>query len=813
MNKKLLLGAAILSIFGSTLTSCVDSTESASVTTVREAKAEQLKSIAKLNDALAEKELIIANAQKAAQAAEQAYMEAQAQKLVADAEYQKSQAILLEAQAEREKAYAEYLQAQAEYEKAKAEYEKAQANSLAAQDANALERLKMEQERLKMEQDRLAMELKERDKQLEVVQANLDRMAQDLEQAKENLQEQKDRWAITLQQLNYQLEQTKLDVLTAQHYYDVMMENYQKEKDDAAKQEILLAAQNVKNKINAYNTAAQNLVYAQTSLEEAKLYLARLQSNLESQKNVISENIASLQESNTDLQNQINEQQVIIDAYTKYAGTEITPEMVADANLEVVKTQVAYDEQRPEVDAAAEAVNEGSNALWGGKYYELFANLTGNSYGYYSVENKTMERYDTYVYQILAPWLLTQSEIPAECRDKYVLRIQHWVSGTNEDGTWKGENITTYTPVFDNFTEGVAELENGEEYSIYDTFYNLLNDGAGLQAWLTCKLNTLKEQLTDVDALNKELTNAKNLLAQYNQKLTAAKTTYTNAVNATKTAEGKKDAAYATYEQKSQAESDAWNAYNDAWNNYWQTEQTEEDRQVVEDALTAAQAAQAAASEAWTKYDEANTAYWDAYYAENDAYWAKENAKSCVDYATALIEAITVDIRRAESGNADNAEQVAFYTDLVNEIIAEAKVNVENITAYNDALKAHKEAVNKSTELYQAYDEALTNRNVLSDCVYNNFNMEGGNWTANSEVYRATQQIAWLKQQMEWNEQSIESLKQQLAEIGADSDYDYQQNIINAQARIDRAQYDYNTCKQLYDIAKAELDAALEASK
>lgn len=126
MNKKLVFGAVLLGAM--TLTSCVDDTESASVTAIRQAKAEQLQSLADLNKANADAALIQANAYKAAQEAIAAYNEA----------------MKAEAQAR-----AAYLQAQADYEAARTEIARDEARQRAEQAAVTLEESKAKLENYK----------------------------------------------------------------------------------------------------------------------------------------------------------------------------------------------------------------------------------------------------------------------------------------------------------------------------------------------------------------------------------------------------------------------------------------------------------------------------------------------------------------------------------------------------------------------------------------------------------------------------------------------------------------------------------------
>lgn len=135
MNKKLVFGAVLLGAM--TLTSCVDDTESASVTAIRQAKAEQLQSLADLNKANAEAELIQANAYKAAQEAIAAYNEALKTEAQARAAYQQAMADYQAAQTEIAKDEARQRAEQAavdlEESKAKLENYKKQLASLDAQ--------------------------------------------------------------------------------------------------------------------------------------------------------------------------------------------------------------------------------------------------------------------------------------------------------------------------------------------------------------------------------------------------------------------------------------------------------------------------------------------------------------------------------------------------------------------------------------------------------------------------------------------------------------------------------------------------------
>ena len=139
--KKITMMAACFALL---LSSCVTNEESASVTNIRDAKAEHLKSLATLNNAEAAAAKTLADAEAALKAAQAKAEEAKAKEAEA-------QAKLLEAQAENSKiiaaAEAELLKAQAALEAAKAAKEEAEAAKLAEE----VERAKLEYEALKAE--------------------------------------------------------------------------------------------------------------------------------------------------------------------------------------------------------------------------------------------------------------------------------------------------------------------------------------------------------------------------------------------------------------------------------------------------------------------------------------------------------------------------------------------------------------------------------------------------------------------------------------------------------------------------------------
>lgn len=127
MKKKFIAVSVLLcalALSSTTLTSCVDDNESASVTAIRDAKAKQLTALANYTDVKAQNETIIAAAEAALKNAK-----AKAQEIknsLKDLELQKAQAALAdEIEAAKAKAQAELLSQKAALEQAKAELIKA----------------------------------------------------------------------------------------------------------------------------------------------------------------------------------------------------------------------------------------------------------------------------------------------------------------------------------------------------------------------------------------------------------------------------------------------------------------------------------------------------------------------------------------------------------------------------------------------------------------------------------------------------------------------------------------------------------------
>lgn len=237
MKQKLFLSALLLGAL--TLNSCVDDTESPSVTAVRQAKAEQIKSLADLNKAQAEAAIITANATAEAQKAQAELAKAQAEYAKAQAAYQMAQAEYQNAQTETEKARAQQAMAQAEEAMARAQYEKQRyANllqelagqleiNLLNQKADMLAAKKAYQQAIQDNDDATRIRLSElfrvyREAQEEVFKANqtLAGYEIDLARLKAGLDTSAEVYANLIQDENDNITGWQEDILEAQTYID-----------------------------------------------------------------------------------------------------------------------------------------------------------------------------------------------------------------------------------------------------------------------------------------------------------------------------------------------------------------------------------------------------------------------------------------------------------------------------------------------------------------------------------------------------------------------------------------------------------------
>lgn len=315
MKQKLFLGALLLGAL--TLNSCVDDTESASVTAVRQAKAEQLKSIASYNDAQAKALIMAEETAKAAQEAEAALKKAQEEKIKAEAAYKL-------ALADYQAAQSEYQRAQAQEKLAQAEQAKAQAEYWIQKYANDIENLKAQLEIQAVNNKKALLEaqqqyekaLRDADEtkvsDLERLFGTYTRLAGELQILKEDLARHE------LQLLRY-----KAGLITAKEANEeTIAENLKKMAEYQSEIDADKAA------IETYKSVT-NVADANAALEEAKVKQSSLANALTGASNVEANALNAYNKANTALGQSAYIQDVNkISAYTFYfttPGTNVSP--------------------------------------------------------------------------------------------------------------------------------------------------------------------------------------------------------------------------------------------------------------------------------------------------------------------------------------------------------------------------------------------------------------------------------------------------------------------------------------------------------
>lgn len=156
MKKKFMMFAVLLGAL--TLGSCIDDTESQSVTNVRDSKAEELKSIAAMEAAQAQAKLTMANAEAAYKAALAEAEIAAAAKAQAEAELEKAQAELIELQKQAAEIENEADRIANEQAQAELEAKLAQLEVTKKENEAKLEKIAAEAEKLALENEKALIE-------------------------------------------------------------------------------------------------------------------------------------------------------------------------------------------------------------------------------------------------------------------------------------------------------------------------------------------------------------------------------------------------------------------------------------------------------------------------------------------------------------------------------------------------------------------------------------------------------------------------------------------------------------------------------
>lgn len=328
MKKKFMMFAVLLGAL--TLGSCIDDTESQSVTNVRDSKAEELKSIAAMEAAQAQAKLTMANAEAAYKAALAEAEIAAAAKAQAEAELEKAQAELIELQKQ------------------------------AAEIENEADRIANEQAQAELEAKLAQLEVtkKENEAKLEKIAAEAEKLALENEKA-------------------------LIDAQTALNAAQDAL-NAQLANADAAEK------QKLQNAADEYAQAVENLIYAQQYLMNLKTQLVNLETGkenaLKQAKEDIADRDARIAENKAKIavyQQYTNYQEDWDTFYAEYQNARIEYNKAYDLYRAARNEYNNYQVDLTEVNAALEELNNN-------QFYRLIntrnlyvENEDGTSTGYY----------------------------------------------------------------------------------------------------------------------------------------------------------------------------------------------------------------------------------------------------------------------------------------------------------------------------------------------------------------------------------------------------------------------------------------------
>lgn len=255
MKKKLMMVTLLLA--GLTMGACVDDKESASVTAVRDAKTEQLESVAAMNTAAAQAKQAMAAAEAALRLAEAQAQQAAAELAQAEAEYQKKQAELQELKNEQQTITNQARQAELERQLAELEVTK-----------------------------------KRIEKEMAAIKAQMERAEIEAQTA--------------LLQAQAAMNKAQADLLDYEKLLASAKTEAERRRIQAERDHLTNLASDYSQAVNALNSAKSILNYYRRSLVTAENDLTSLQEGKESDIAILT--------------NQIAQKQIQIDAYKKYAN-------------------------------------------------------------------------------------------------------------------------------------------------------------------------------------------------------------------------------------------------------------------------------------------------------------------------------------------------------------------------------------------------------------------------------------------------------------------------------------------------------------
>lgn len=398
MRKKMMFVAVLLG--GLSLGACVDNNESESVTDVRKAKTEQLKSVATLNQAEAQAKLIAANAEAALKMAQAEVEKANAAKIAADVEIAKKQAELIELQKEA---------AKLQNEAAIIENKKKQAA------------LDEQLAKLDVTKKQAEADIAEIVKQMEITKADLDRQLLVLKNQIAKAQE-------TLNATNDEIASNELKAL--------------------------------KTLSNEYATALTTYTNHTQTLSGYKVELAKLEADLENWEALKADDIKANEEAITWCDAQI----ALLKKYTNYKTPEELAKLRKDLDSKNAQLDLAYDKanalrnQYNDVVVDKTTINEKTDAIyntalmkfWNNRYdYNVNGENLGGKYYYIRFSNDWISNLSIY----------TDERLTIEKDDMTFNSINEWTKVldiTKSDAT---DAEMTYKEYIAALTKEIADIE------------------------------------------------------------------------------------------------------------------------------------------------------------------------------------------------------------------------------------------------------------------------------------------------------------------------------------------------------------------
>lgn len=359
--------------------------------------------------------------------------------------------------------------------------------------------------------------------------------------------------------------------------------------------------------------------------------------------------------------------------------------------------------------------------------------------------------------------------------------------------------------------EANVEVDGKEiSYDTYTSYYNLVDNGKGLEKWLECVQAEFKNQIEDltIDELKAKLATAKAELQKAEATYDADLKAYNEVNAAYEKAEADATAQYQIFldlcEQAHRAGEEV-NKLIELGANAEEITKAEEKRDGLYDD----------ADEAWKKYVEENVAEVnDKRPLAEFKKWIKDQSKWKVEDWTVTVINLENQIAIAENDSAAITSK-NIYAEMVASIEEQAAGNIENITAYNEASKENEIKYVAYSDADNALTIAENNVNSIFDAIVYNEGILGGNADANYEIEEAQSNIDFYQGKIDYCDKQIINYTNTLNNLNSDDPElngqyyndlkaDLERDIANDQADVDK-------CQQLFNIAKAELEAAVKA--